>query len=73
MSGKSITLTDWHEGWKRTRLKMLKEKRERLKNINISLVIEQLDDAFLWALSNSKPKKTSGLVELQRLLKRIHP
>jgi hypothetical protein len=37
-----------------------------LLNVNVQQAIENLDDAFEWALINVPTKFTSGLVEMQR-------
>lgn len=73
MSDSQKEFTAWLEGWKNAESVMDNLKRERLDHIDIAQVVEQLDDAFVWALAHSLPKKYSGLVQFQRWLARTHP
>ena len=57
----------WLAGWKAAAARMAELRRQDLQRVDISQVIEGLDDAFESALAHSTPSSTSGLVSLQAL------
>ena len=66
---------------KKTYIQLLKQTGKALKeireddlraNVHPSAAIEALSEPFQYAISTQAPRKTSGLVEYQRLLKKMY-
>lgn len=67
----SSELTDWVSAWKRAGPALEAVKRSELRALRTSVALEQLKDYFDYALSRAKKTKTSGLVEQQRIFKKL--
>jgi hypothetical protein len=61
----------WVTAWKRAGPALQAIKRTELRRLKTAAAIAQLEDHFAYALRTAKPTKTSGLVEQQRLFKKL--
>jgi hypothetical protein len=64
-------LRDWVRNWQVAGPKLEQMRREDIRRANTQDSIRLFDLAFKAALRNSPPRNTSGLVEFQRLLRRL--
>ena len=64
-------LRDWVRNWQVVGPKLEQMRREDIRRANTQDSIRLFDLAFKAALRNSPPRKTSGLVEFQSLLRRL--
>lgn len=61
-------MAQWLANWKVASVRLTELRRQDLQHVDISRVIEDLDDAFELALRTATPSTTSGLVQFQALL-----
>lgn len=61
----------WIECWRKAGPELERMRREDIRNADTSLAIEILADAFESALVHFPPRQDSGLVEQQRLFRRL--
>jgi hypothetical protein len=66
-----LTLTEWVSAWKRAGPALDAVKRSELRRLRTSAALEQLRDHFDYALRTAKKTKTSGLVEQQRIFRKL--
>jgi hypothetical protein len=64
-------MKSWVQNWKVTAERLEEIRREKLRKGDIFLEISALNSSFRESIKNSKPTVTSGLVEFQRLLKKL--
>jgi len=71
--GSSATdkLRDWVRNWQVVGSKLERLRREDIRNANTQDSIRQFDLAFKAAIRNTPHRQTSGLVEFQRLLRKL--
>jgi hypothetical protein len=68
----SIELRRWVQTWREAGKALARIKRDELEQIVTATAVSQLADAFDAALKNAPSRATSGLVEQQRLFRRLH-
>jgi hypothetical protein len=61
----------WVAAWKRAGPALLEVKRAELRHLRTVEAIAQLEDHFRYALRTAKATRTSGLVEQQRVFKKL--
>ena len=61
----------WVETWKSAGPVLEKIKREELLNFDYSKNRHIIDEMLQWACDHAEPRQTSGLVEQQRLFKKL--
>ena len=61
----------WIKGWENAGSVLRKEREERLQNVDVGQIIEELEDAFQSAMRHLDDSKLSGLIELQYYFKRM--
>lgn len=67
MSDTKKNLKRWADAWERAVLTLEEEKNARLRDPDYHRkTMEQLGDMFDYAVENSTPSGTSGLIEMQR-------
>ncbi len=72
MSDTKENLKQWVEAWERARLTLEEEKKARLRDPDYHFkTMEQLGDMFDYAVENSTPSDTSGLIEMQRYFMKL--
>jgi len=64
-------MRDWVERWKIVGLELDRMRRDEIRRANTQESIRLFDLAFKAALRNTPPRETSGLVEFQRLLRKL--
>ena len=64
-------LRAWVENWKVLGPKLEELRRQRIRTASTEEAIRQFDLAFKAAIRNTPPRTTSGLVEFQRLLRKL--
>ena len=64
-------LRDWVRNWQVLGPEMDRMRREDIRRANTQKSIMLFDMAFKAALRNTPPRTTSGLVEYQRLLRKL--
>lgn len=64
-------LKRWVENWKVVGPELDRMRREEIRRANTQESIQLFNLAFKAALRNTPPRQTSGLVEFQRLLKKL--
>jgi len=64
-------LRAWVQNWIVLGPELDRLRRERIRRANTSESIVQFDLAFKAALRNTPPRTTSGLIEFQRLLRKL--
>ncbi len=64
-------LRDWVRNWQVLGPEMDRMRREDIRRANTQKSIMLFDLAFKAALRNTPPRTTSGLVEYQRLLRKL--
>jgi hypothetical protein len=64
-------LRDWVRNWQVVGPRLEQLRREEIRNANTQAAIKQFDLAFKAALRNTPPRQTSGLIEFQRLLRKL--
>ena len=69
--GNMDDLKAWVENWKAVGAELDRMRREEIRRANTQEPIQLCDLAFKAALRNTPPRKTSGLVEFQRLLRKL--
>jgi hypothetical protein len=70
---KKQQLRAWVENWKKTGPELERMRYEEIRNADTRQAIEDLDGAFKSALLHFPPVPHSGLVEQQRLFRRLRP
>ena len=60
------------QSWMTTGKVLDEVKRKELPNINVQKALENLAMAFEYAVKNSPPRKSSGLVEQQYYYKKLY-
>lgn len=66
-------LKAWVEKWKVVGPELERMRREDIRRANTQEAIQLFDLAFKAVLRNTPPRETSGLVEFQRLLRKLPP
>jgi hypothetical protein len=64
-------LRAWVQNWEVVGPEIERLRREKIRNANTPEAIKQFDLAFKAALRNTPPRTTSGLIEFQRLLRKL--
>ena len=64
-------MRDWVERWKIVGPELDRMRRDEIRRANTQESIRLFDLAFKAALRNTPPRETSGLVEFQRLLRKL--
>jgi flagellar biosynthesis/type III secretory pathway chaperone len=64
-------MKSWVENWKVTAQRLEEIRRDKLRNGDIFSELSALNSSFRESIKHSKPTVTSGLVEFQRLLKKL--
>ena len=64
-------LRAWVQNWKVLGPELECLRRERIRSASTPESIQQFDLAFKAALRNTPPRTTSGLIEFQRLLRKL--
>lgn len=64
-------LRAWVQSWQRLGPELERLRRESIRNANTQESIMRFDLAFKAALRNTPPRTTSGLVEFQRLIRKL--
>ena len=64
-------LRAWVQNWKVLGPKLERLRRDRIRVTRTEEAIRQLDLAFKAAIRNNTPRTTSGLIEFQRLLRKL--
>jgi len=67
----SETVKEWAERWKVTGQTLAEIKREELRRADVAAIVLSLTDASEAELTAYPPKPTSGLVEMQRVFRRL--
>jgi hypothetical protein len=62
----------WVQNWREIGPELDRIRREEIRSANTQESIRAFDLAFKAALRNQPPRETSGLVEMQRLFKKLH-
>ena len=62
---------EWVAAWKQAGPALKAMKRTELRRLKTSEALAQLEEIFRYALKVAKPTKTSGLVEQQRIFKKL--
>jgi len=70
-SSASDKLREWVRNWQVVGLQLDRLRRESIRKANTQESIRQFDLAFKAAIRNTPHRQTSGLVEFQRLLRRL--
>ena len=65
------SLKRWVENWKAAGPELERLRREEIRSADTQKSIQLFDLAFKAALRNTPSRESSGLVEFQRLLKRL--
>lgn len=66
-------MREWVENWKTVGPELERLRREKLRATKTPESIMMFDLAFKAAIRNTPPRTTSGLVEFQRLLRKLAP
>lgn len=66
-------LREWVQNWQVVGLELERLRREKIRATNTPESIKLFDLAFKSAIRNTPPRTTSGLVEFQRLLRKLSP
>jgi hypothetical protein len=66
-------LRDWVRNWQVVGPELERMRREDIRRANTQDSIQLFDLAFKAALQNTPPRNNSGLVEFQRLLRKLTP
>ena len=64
-------LTAWVQNWQVVGPELERMKREEIRRANTQEAIMLFDLAFKAALRNTPPRTTSGLVEMQKLFRKL--
>lgn len=64
-------LREWVQNWKVLGPELERLRRERIRSASTPDAIRQFDLAFKAAIRNTPPRTTSGLIEFQRLLRKL--
>lgn len=64
-------LSAWVQNWKVLGPELERLRRERIRSAKTQDAIKQFDLAFKAAIRNTPPRTTSGLIEFQRLLRKL--
>lgn len=64
-------LREWVRNWQVVGPRLERLRRADIRNANTQEAIKQFDLAFKAALRNTPPRQTSGLVEFQKLLRKL--
>jgi hypothetical protein len=64
-------LREWVRNWQVVGPRLDRLRRAEIRNANTQESIKQFDLAFKAALRNTPHRQTSGLVEFQRLLRKL--
>lgn len=64
-------LARWVENWKEAGKELEKIRREEIRASSVQAAVLALTDAFESAIRLNPPKPTSGLVEQQKLFKKM--
>lgn len=67
----SASVRAWIDRWKEAGEVLSKLRIEEFRNADVSMIFLSLTDASEAALTAYPPKPTSGLVEMQRLLRKL--
>ncbi|HYZ71987.1 MAG TPA: hypothetical protein VE641_02850 [Chthoniobacterales bacterium] len=67
-----LTEKDWAKTWEKAGLKLEAIRRREIGSSNTVSVILSFSDAFESAIQLLSHSKTSGLIEMQRVFRRIH-
>ncbi len=65
-------LKNWVKAWENTSKKLEELRIKEIKNADTAQAILNLDLAFQSAIRLNKPRKSSGLVIFQQLLKKVY-
>lgn len=68
---KPSNVNEWVAAWKRAGPALTEVKRAELRHLRTAGAIAQLEDHFRYALRTAKATRTSGLVEQQRVFKKL--
>jgi hypothetical protein len=66
-------LRDWVRNWQVVGPELERMRREDIRHANTQHSIQLFDLAFKAALQNTPPRHNSGLVEFQKLLRKLTP
>jgi len=61
----------WVETWRQAGPELEAIRRKEIEKIDVQKELAVLEDAFNYAIKNTKPEPTSGLVEMQRLFAKL--
>jgi hypothetical protein len=64
-------LREWVRNWQLVGPKLERLRREDIRTANTQVAIRQFNLAFKAAIRNTPHRQTSGLVEYQRLLRKL--
>jgi len=70
-SSSTDKLREWVRNWEVVGARLEHLRRHDIRNANTSDSIRQFDLAFKAAIRNTPHRQTSGLVEFQRLLRKL--
>ena len=63
----------WMNQWRAAAVALARVRQDELREADLALVAERLEDACLQAVRSAPPGPTSGLVAQQRWLHRLPP
>jgi hypothetical protein len=66
-------LREWVQNWKIVGPELERLRREKIRATNTQESIRLFDLAFKSAIRNTAPRTTSGLVEFQKLIRKLAP